>query len=319
MTATELGRRIVFVAANPSIDRLVEVERIALGAIHRPDRVVAFPGGKGLNATRAAAALGGRVTAVALVAGRAGDWITERLAALGIDVSLVHKDGETRTCLSVLDRSTGLLTEFYEAGEPVRSATWAAFEAAVTRELDRGDVGAVAFCGSLPPGSPRDGYARIARHAHRRSVPTIIDAYGPVLEAALAQPLTVVKLNALEATEATGSMVVDAGSAAAAARALRERGADGVVITLGVAGAVAVTATATWRLVPPDARGAYPVGSGDAFVGGLAVALVDGESLVGAARYGMAAGIANALMPGAGELDPALAGRLLARVEVAPF
>ena len=60
----------------------------------------------------------------------------------------------------------------------------------------------------------------------------------------------------------------------------------------------------------------YPVGSGDAFVAGLAFAIVARSGLVGAAAAGMAAGIANALEPGAGNLDPVVAARLIDEVTV---
>jgi fructose-1-phosphate kinase PfkB-like protein len=113
--------------------------------------------------------------------------------------------------------------------------------------------------------------------------------------------------------------VVDAGSAVVAARALRGRGAVAVVVTLGTAGAVAVSAAGEARLEPPDVRGAYPVGSGDAFLAGLATALVGGSPLIDAARLGMAAGIANALLPGAGELDRTTAERLVSLVVVTPL
>jgi 1-phosphofructokinase family hexose kinase len=313
------GRRLVFIAANPSIDRLYEVDRLTDGAIHRPSAVVARPGGKGLNAARAAAALGARVTAVGIVAGRAGDWIVERLAEIGIDAPMARSAGETRTCVSILDRSTGTLTEVYERGEEIGPAAWEALEAIVARELDRGDVGAIAFSGSLPPGAPTDGYARIARIAATRSVPVLADAYGPALAAVLAERPAVVKVNAVEAGGAAGLTVGDAASAVAAARVLRGRGAAAVIVTLGIAGAVVVTATGEARLVPPDIQGAYPVGSGDAFLAGLAAAVVRGETLVEAARYGTAAGIANALVPGVGELDPASAERLVPGVVVTPL
>ena len=65
--------RLLFVVANPSIDRLYKLDRLEVGQIHRPLSMVAVPGGKGLNAARAAAALGGSVTAVGIVAKRAGD------------------------------------------------------------------------------------------------------------------------------------------------------------------------------------------------------------------------------------------------------
>lgn len=318
MTADSGRPRLVFIAANPSIDRLYEVDHLAHGAIHRPAVVVARPGGKGLNAARAAAALGARVTAVGIIGGRSGDWIVERLADIGVEAMMARSAGETRTCISILDRSSGSLTELYEGGEVIEPAAWEGLETIVARELDRGDVGALAFSGSLPRGVPTDGYARIARIATARSVPVLADTYGPALAAVLAELPAVVKVNASEAGDAAGLVVIDAASAVASARVLRDRGAVSVVVTLGIAGAVAVSADGEARLLPPSVRGNYPVGSGDAFLGGLAAALVDGAPLVEAARLGMAAAIANALVPGAGELDRATAERLVAGVEVTP-
>ena len=312
------ARRLLFVAANPSIDRLYEVDRLVAGTIHRPQSIMAVPGGKGLNAARAAATLGGTVTAVGIVAGRAGDWIVERLAALAIDTRMARSSGETRTCISVLDRSSGAMTEFYERGEEIERAAWDALEAIVETELEAGDVAAVALSGSLPLGAPPDGYGRIARiaaaHPGPVPVPVFGDTFGPALAAVLIEGPTVVKLNADEAGQSSAMAVSDASSAAAAGGVLRELGATWSVVTLGSAGAVVVGPSEQVHLVPPDLRGAYPVGSGDAFLGGMAVAYARGEPVVDASRFGLAAGIANAQIPGAGELDPAAIDGILQRI-----
>ena len=329
MSALAGRRRIVAVAANPSIDRLYEVDHLSTGAIHRPLAVVARAGGKGLNAARGAVALGARVTVVGIVAGRAGDWIMEQLAELGIDARMARARGETRSCISILDRSTGLMTELYEPGDEIGPGAWDEMEATVAAELARGDVGALTLSGSLPPGAPVNGFARIARLVRVTTadgqragtgglVPIIVDTYGPALAGVLAERPAVVKVNAVEAGDMVGLVVDDPATATIAAAVLHERGADGVVVTIGVAGAVVVTTAGAARLVPPDLRGAYPVGSGDAFMAGLAAALVEGQPLVEAARRGMAAGIANALLPGAGELDPRTARELVAQVKVMP-
>jgi tagatose 6-phosphate kinase len=312
-------RRLVFVAANPSVDRLYEVDRLVDGEIHRPRAVVAVAGGKGLNAARSAARLGGRVTAVGIVGGRSGDWIDERLAGLGIDRRFARSSGETRTCVSILDLSTGALTEVYERGDAVEGAAWDDLERILADELGRGDVAAIALCGSLPPGAPADGFGRIARIARRLGgaagpVPVLADTYGPALTAVLAERPAIVKINAAEAGEATGVTVVDAGSASTAANLLLAAGAGAVVVTLGLAGAVVATAAGPIHLVPPAVRGPYPVGSGDAVLGGLAVGFGRGQPVVEAARLGLAAGIANALVPGAGELDPTAIDGILAEI-----
>ena len=308
--------RIVFVAANPSIDRLYEVDRLTVGAIHRPGALAAVAGGKGLNAARAAAQLGGRVTALGILAGRSGDWIAEMLAARGVDARWVRSGGETRTCVSILDRSSGAMTEFYERGEPVGADSWEALESLVAHELARGDVAALALSGSLPPGAPPDGFGRLAGLARMaaagsRAIAVLADTYGPALAAVLAERPAVVKINADEAGDATGITVSDARSAEAAGAKLRDGGAEIVVITLGPDGAAVVTPTGSHRLTPPTVPGAYPVGSGDAFLAGLAVGIARGDDIVDAVRLGLAAGTANALIPGAGELDPLEVDRIL--------
>ena len=306
--------RILFVAANPSVDRLYEVDRLTVGAIHRPQAVAVVPGGKGLNAARAAARLGGRVAVVGIVAGRSGDWIREEIAARGIDASWATAEGQTRTCVSILDRSTGALTEVYEGGDPVGAAAWQELERLVQRELDKGDVAAVALSGSLPPGAPSDGFGRIAAIAReRRQVSVLADTYGPALTAVLGERPELVKVNAEEAATATGIAVEDAAQAAFAAQRLRDQGAASVVVTLGADGAVVATASGTDHLKALDKRGPYPVGSGDAFLGGMAVGLARGDDVPAAAKLGMAAGIANAMLPGAGELDPGSIPDLLER------
>ena len=89
-------------------------------------------------------------------------------------------------------------------------------------------------------------------------------------------------------------------------------------MTLGGGGAVVETADVRAHLIPPDRPGSYPVGSGDAFLAGLAVGWQRGEPAVAAARLGLAAGIANAQIPGAGRLDPATAFELLQSIVTVP-
>jgi fructose-1-phosphate kinase PfkB-like protein len=48
----------------------------------------------------------------------------------------------------------------------------------------------------------------------------------------------------------------------------------------------------------------------------MAVGFARGDGVVEAARLGLAAGIANALVPGAGELDPDEVGPILGEVSI---
>ena len=150
--ATRIGR-LVGVSLNPAIDKIAAVEAVQPGRIHRPEMLAAVPGGKALNAVRAARHLGLPADVVAVVGGHAGAWLAAELDARGIHHWLVWVEGETRTCLSVLDRQTGDLTEFYEAGIALSEDRWPSVETALGEALDEdADATVVLLAGIVAAG-----------------------------------------------------------------------------------------------------------------------------------------------------------------------
>lgn len=317
--------RLVAVAPNPSIDRLYELDRLRLDAVNRPLVETRVAGGKGLNVARAAAALGADVVVVALLAGHAGRWMVEALAAEGIPGRFAWSAGETRTCLAIHDAAADTLTELNEAGPSVSAEAWAGLVAAVREELAAGDVGQLTISGSLPPDAPPNGLAELASTAASLGIPVALDASGPALGLALVARPWLVKLNAAEAAVTlgggleTGDPGVAAGGPAAveAAGRIAERTGAAVIVTRGIEGAVAIGPDGTpYRIGPPPVRGPFPVGSGDAFLAGVTIATLRGEPFVEALRLGAAAAAANALVRGAGRLDPADVERLIPTIRI---
>jgi 1-phosphofructokinase family hexose kinase len=288
---------IVCAAANPSIDRLFEVEQLRPGEVHRPALHAQVAGGKGLNAARAAAALGGDVRVVAILAGHAGRWLEHELGREGIPVESIWVDGESRSSLSVADQAGAGLTEFYEDGVAITADAWRRF-AAHTSALSR-SAAWVTISGSLPPGAPAEGYARLD-----------LDC-AVAADTVEARPASadLVKVNAPEAARLTGLQTGTTEGALAAARALR--GGDGTgAVTRGPAGAVLVTADGAALTGTLDAPGRYPVGSGDSFLAGLVVGRAAGAGWDDALRLALGAAAANAAVPGAARFARADAERL---------
>ena len=299
--------RLVCVAPNPAIDRLYEVDRLVPGAIHRPTLSVAVPGGKGLNAARAAHTLGADVVAVTILRGHAGRWIEEQLAERGLRLRAVWATGETRTCISIRDPATHGLTEIYDRGEPVDPSDWAALEALVGAELANG-AELLTISGGIPPGVDDDAFGRLVRMTREAGARALVDAYGPGLVGALREKPWLVKVNEAEAAELLGQAIDTEDASLAAAAEIRQRGATIAIVTRGSAGAVTLGGDGVVvRLGSPPAIGPYPVGSGDAFAGGLATGLLEGRTREGALRLASAAAAANAQLPGPGELDQELA------------
>jgi 1-phosphofructokinase family hexose kinase len=292
---------IAFVSASPSIDRLIEVDEVVVGEIHRPRRVVAVPGGKGLNAARAAHALGARTVVVALLGGHAGAWIAQELRAEGVAVERVDCAGESRVSLSVAPHGGGALTEFYEPAPRVSPEVWAALELAVERVAR--DAGWVAISGSLPPGSPPEAYRRLADAARRAGALVALDARDDGLAAGLRARPDFVKVNAAEAAELGLTTAAELRLAAGGGQAVAAitHGADGMELALP---------DGTELRAAPPALGGYPVGSGDAALGGFLTALDIGGSWEAALSMASGAAAANAEAPGAGRLDGARAHAL---------
>jgi 1-phosphofructokinase family hexose kinase len=306
---------IVCVAGNPSIDKLFEVSEIVVGEIHRPDRMIALPGGKGIHVAQVATVLGAEAVVTGLLAGHTGRWVAQALAAEGVMGEWVWGVGETRSSLSVADRATGRLTEFYEDGTAVSGEEWRAVRAIVDSLLPAADW--IALAGSLPEGT--SGYAQLIESAPAHHVRCAVDSRGHALVEAIDAGADLVKINVQEAAEVLGAEFHGPAEAIRAARAIRQRaGGDGhaVAITLGEDGMVGVDfAGGCWRGTL-EAHGRYPVGCGDSFLAGILVGFEQESSWERAAALALGTAAANAELPGAGRLDPARARELAARAVV---
>jgi 1-phosphofructokinase family hexose kinase len=292
-----MGKYILTLTPNPSIDKTAVVQNYRIGHIHRPQRLVVLPGGKGVNVARSVQRLGGSVCAGLLLGGHAGKWIFEGLEREGIPARAAWTDGETRSCLSVIDNSTGTITELYEAGTRITGNAWDLFEELAGELLPEATF--VTVSGSLPEGAPVGGYARLVRLAHRHNVPACIDTSGSFLKEALAANPYLVKINRREAGELLDRQVRTAEDAISAAKHIRDS-CQMAMITLGGEGAVLAAGDGVWHLPSPKIEAVCPVGSGDALLGAFCAGLERGDSPVEALRLGIATGAANALEIGPG-------------------
>lgn len=297
-------------ALSPSLDVTYVVDE--LDGIQRPRSVHRVAGGKALNAARAAAVLGARVSAVAVLGGGAGQDVADGARAGGVDLHVVPGE-PTRSCVSIFSRSDGRLTEIYERAVPLSAgAAAAALDAAA--ELAAGRSGWWFVSGGLPDSAPADLLADVVRRLHDAGVRVAVDSHGTALRSAVGAGPDLVKVNRAEALELIGSSGEPSLPDLLAAVRIRTGGL--VVITDGAAGAWATDGGRVLRARLAGHTGGFPVGSGDSFLGGLLVALDGGADLAEALALATATGTANAQVPGAAVLDPSLARRLTQEVEI---
>ena len=307
---------IVTLTLNPAIDETVTLDRLVRGAVHRAGSVRHDAGGKGVNVASCLADWGVAATAAGVL-GRDNAVIFEVLfAAKGITDRCVRVDGGSRTNIKLVD--DGETTDINLPGPVVTPQALAAVDAVLSEIVAPGTL--VVAAGSLPPGCPADLYAALVARLAARGARMLLDASGPALAAALAAPVLpfAVKPNRHELAEWRGRALDTLADVVAEARALHAAGVALVVVSMGEAGALFVSAEGALVARLPAVRLASTVGAGDAMVAGIAAALAEGAGLERIARLTTAFAVAKLGRIGPHLPERATVDGLAAEVTITP-
>lgn len=281
---------ILAAGLTPAWQQILVFDRLELGEVNRSRTALACASGKVLNVGRACHALEAATLALAPVGGPSGEAIIREFAQANCPASWVQTSATTRTCTTLIDRSSNVVTELVENAAPLSSAELADFvsrysAAAATAEL-------VVLTGSLPPATPSSFYAQLLERTCGR---TLLDVRGPELLAALPRRPWLVKPNRAELEHTWGRSLADERALRAAMRDLNHQGAEWVLVTQGPGPLWLSSATQCFRFDPvPNPRPVNPIGCGDCLAAGIAVGMVRGEPLPDSVALGIAAAAANA-------------------------
>ncbi len=323
---------MIFLGPTPTVQLTMEFDRLALDQVNRSVQTMRTASGKSVNAARVAHTVAPDLGIVAMgfIGGDTGQFMREDLERAGITHAFVEVWPPTRTCVTVIDRSGGRTTELVEESAPLRPEDYDKLLDLLTSllpyrrlspgvELQIPGRRLLVLSGSLPPGAPDDFYARCCAAAHQQSVMTIVDARGEALKRALAQRPAVVKPNISELAATLNRTIETEAQVLDAARELVDAGAGHVVVTRGPMPVIACGVRSAWRIILPQIKAVSPIGSGDAFAAGMAVAMACQEPFEQACILGAACGMANALKPISGFVDPADVTALRDRIRIEPI
>jgi 6-phosphofructokinase 2 len=289
-------RPIVTLTLNPTIDGSASADVIApLRKIRTSDERY-HPGGGGINVARVAAELGGEALAIYLAGGATGAILDDLLRDIGVACRCIPIAGYTRIAHTVFEQSSGQEYRFVPEGPEVCEAEW---EACLS-ELAALDFDYVVVSGSLPRGLPDTAYARVVDIAEAKKARVVLDTSGNALKTTLGKGVFLVKPNRSELEDLVGRPLPQTDQLMTAARTLiANKSAEIVAVTLGEDGALIVSQNEAWRSVAPPVAARSAVGAGDSFVGAVTLALAQGSPLDAVLSYGIAAGTAAVLSPGA--------------------
>ena len=286
---------IVTLTINPTIDRVLSVDRLAFEDRAYINSTRETAGGRGINASFVIHAFGGKTLALLTSGGDTGQRLETHLKQAGLDFQTVPIENQIRTNLTITDKH-GLTVNLNEAGPALSKAEVGRIEKAVKDALSGASW--LMVCGSVPPGVPHDFYARLIAAARKKKVKTLLHADADSLRHGIEEKPTVVTPNAQEAARLIGKSLLTRTHYLEAAESIRTMGADAVVLSVASRGAVGAFDVGLVEAVPPRVDSVCPIGAGDALTAAYTWALQNKKTPVEAMRWGVAAGTATATLPG---------------------
>lgn len=275
----------IIVVGSLNMDLVMRMPRVPVGGETLTGHDFAtLPGGKGANQAVASARMGGRVAMVGrLGADSNGAALRATLdaegiatahvsniatAASGVAMIWVEDDGQNRIALA--PGANGSLG-------PAEVDAAAADIAAAALLIVQFEV-------------PMPAVLAAVGHARRAGVKVLLNpAPAAPLPAALWPQVDILVLNESEASAVSGVVVGDVASAVVAGETLRARGPSQVLVTLGAQGVVVVDGAGSRHAAAHQVVAVDTTAAGDTFIGALAVALCEGQSLDAAVALGQAA------------------------------
>lgn len=284
---------IYTVTFNPSLDYIVEVKNLTLGATNRTSYEQMLPGGKGLNVSFVLKNLGVETTALGFLAGFVGEEIEKRVAETGVTTEFIKlEEGCSRINMKVRNVDG---TEVNGMG-PIISPEQVEHMLVRLDALQSGDV--LVLAGSIPSSVPATIYMDIMKRLAERREETpliVVDATKKLLENVLPYHPFLIKPNHHELGELFGVTLTTREEVVPYAKRLQEQGARNVLVSMGGLGAVLVDEYGGIHISEaPKGTVVNSVGAGDSMVAGFIAGWMEKQNYDYAFRLGLAAGSASA-------------------------
>lgn len=277
---------------NASLDKIYTVEKLTYGGVTRAKTVQNTAGGKGLHVANICKELNEAYLATGFLGGKTGEYLRNKLTKNQINHDFIPIKNETRTCINIATPD-GNQTEILESGPTISQEEIDIFLKKYTQLLTQTDI--VVASGSLPHNLPLNFYGRLAQLATKYHKKFLLDTSGQTLKESLKYRPYFIKPNKDEIEQLTGIKINSIDDAISQVQNFQKIGIFMPVISLGKNGSIIGYQNQIYHATPPQYKAINAVGSGDAFVAGIAIGLQRNYSIVDIIKLGSACGTANVL------------------------
>lgn len=285
---------IYTVTFNPSLDYIVSVENLKLGAVNRTSKEIMNPGGKGINVSLVLRNLGYDSTALGFQAGFTGREIVRLMEEQGISSDFIQvENGLSRINVKVRASEE---SEINGMGPGIEEADIQKLYAQLER-LEDGDT--LVLAGSIPTVMPETMYSDIMERLSEKNLQIVVDATKDLLVNVLKYHPFLIKPNNHELGEIYGVTLNTRDEVIPYARKLQEKGARNVLISMAGEGAVLLTEEGkVYQSEAPKGKVKNSVGAGDSMVAGFVAGYLASKDYEQAFYMGVCTGSASAFSEG---------------------
>ena len=304
---------ILVLNLNASIDKKYKIKNIEKGTVMRASSVHNTAGGKGLHVANVATILGEDTLATGFLGGNTGDFIKDKLSEMNIKNDFVSIKNATRECLAFITEDLEQ-TEVLEPGPELIDGELEKFLEKYKILLK--DASVVVASGSVPRNLSKDIYKKLIEIAKENNKKFLLDTSGELLIKGIEGKPFFIKPNKDEIEDIMGRKVETTEDILKEIDEFHKKGIEFVVISLGKDGSIAGYKGEKYRVKVPKVKAVNPVGSGDAFVGGIAIGIKRGYNIEKILAFAAACGTSNALEEETGVVNKETVNKLMEQVEV---
>lgn len=299
---------IYTVTLNPSIDFIVHVDHLAIGALNKMTQDFKLPGGKGINVSRILKRIDVDSTALGFVGGFTGTFISDWLTKEAIDHQFTSVTDDTRINIKL---KSGEETEINGLGPAISESEIANLKAKFS-QLKPDDI--VILSGSKPAGLAADFYEDLIELVQNAGADFVIDTTGAELFAALPAHPLLIKPNNHELAELYQTSFSSIEDILPYGQKMLQDGAKNVIVSLGGDGALLFSGEKIYRTNVLKRPLKNSVGAGDSMIAGFIGRYAETRDVVDAFKWGVACGSATAFSDDLAQAD--FIHELLPEVEV---
>lgn len=304
---------ILVLNLNASIDKKYKIKNIEKGTVMRASSVHNTAGGKGLHVANVATILGENTLATGFLGGTTGDFIKDKLSEMNIKNDFVSIKNATRECLAFITEDLEQ-TEVLEPGPELIDGELEKFLEKYQILLK--DASVVVASGSVPRNLSKDIYKKLIEIAKENNKKFLLDTSGELLIKGIEGKPFFIKPNKDEIEDIMGRKVETTEDILKEIDEFHKKGIEFVVISLGKDGSIAGYKGEKYRVRVPKVTAVNPVGSGDAFVGGIATGIERGYNIEKILAFAAACGTSNALEEETGVVNKETVNKLMEEIEV---